>query len=186
MSWHILPAFSLVTNPCGVCGLRWNKSDMIFIIWWQSKMKHLMFHLLLPGNQYPLHALCLVFKSRKSICDKVLSGTNCFTFEFASSRKMRHRMCSEKLSGWRRTIMLLYVKECPHLKPRDNFCNKKTWREIPIFKTFLYLPVQFILHSQKLLWSQSGCQMLLLTQVGRASESSSSVSELSPKDQYQN
>ena len=149
-------------------------------------MKHLMFHLLLPGNQYPLHALCLVFKSRKSICDKVLSGTNCFTFEFASSRKMRHKMCSEKLSGWRRTIMLLYVKECPHLKPRDNFCNKKTWREIPIFKTFLYLPVQFILHSQKLLWAQSGCQMLLLTQVGWTSESSSFVSKLFPKDQYQN
>ena len=94
-------------------------------------MKHLMFHLLLPGNQYPLHALCLVFKSRKSICDKVLSGTNCFTFEFASSRKMRHKMCSEKLSGWRRKN---YATICPHLKPSDIFCYKKSCREIPFFQ----------------------------------------------------
>ena len=58
-------------------------------------------------------------------------------------------------------------------------------KKVAIFKKFLYLPVQFILHSQKLLWDQSGCQMLLLTQVGRTSESSSFVTKLFSKDHLQ-
>ena len=59
-----------------------------------------MFHLPSLGNESYLvhinlskepigmyHALCVVFKSRESICDKVLSETNCSTFKFGSREK---------------------------------------------------------------------------------------------------
>ena len=77
----------------------------------------------------------------------------------------------EKLSGWNEKLRYSSYTKCfLTLNFSDSFLLPK---KVAIFKKFLYLPVQFILHSQKLLWDQSGCQMLLLTQVERASESSS-------------
>ena len=77
----------------------------------------------------------------------------------------------EELSGWNEKLRYSSYTKCfLTLNFSDSFLLPK---KVAIFKKFLYLPVQFILHSQKLLWDQSGCQMLLLTQVERASESSS-------------
>ena len=71
----------------------------------RSKLKHDLLLIDVPypvARQpiiYPVHtnlskdpigtyyALCVVFKSRKSICDKVLSETNCSTFKFGSREK---------------------------------------------------------------------------------------------------
>ena len=112
---------------------------------------------------------CLVFKSRKSICDKDFVRNKLFYFYIWQSRKMRHKMKSWVVEKKRYTTRLQNI----HSTWTLNVFYQRTEREIPVFKKFLYLPVQFILHSQKLLWDQSGCQMLLLTQVERASESSS-------------
>ena len=83
-----------------------------------------------------------VFKSRKSICDKVLSETNCFTFEFWHWQEKWGMKC-----GWRSWVV--EMKSCATLLTQNVslpwtfrivFVAEKScyFQEIPLFGGSIY------------------------------------------------
>lgn len=114
-----------------------NKFSLILL---QFRGKILISYLWILSCRYC--ASFAVFKSRKSICDKVLSETNCFTFEFWHWQEKWGMKC-----GWRSWVV--EMKSCATLLTQNVslpwtfrivFVAEKScyFQEIPLFAGSIY------------------------------------------------